>query len=253
MTDTFKDHVVLVTGAGKGIGRATASAFIRAGAIVYLADQDDDALGEAAAALTAGDRARTATLDVTDDAAVFALVDRIVGEAGRIDVAVNNAGIITPNVPTADFDIDDWDRIVAVNLRGTFRCMQAELKHMVPQGAGAIVNVSSIGGLVGVAGLPAYCASKHGILGLTKSAALDYCGRGIRINAVCPGQIDTPMNTGLTGGDEEKVRQMLEATQPIGRLGTADEIAAAILWLAGPAASFMIGAAVPVDGGQAAR
>lgn len=165
----------------------------------------------------------------------------------------NNAGVISRNVDTADIDPGEWDRIMEINLRGPFRRMQAEIKQMLKQGnGGSIVNCSSIGGLRGVAGLPAYVASKHGLFGLTKAAALEVRKKGIRINAVCPGQIDTPMNEWLTGGDAEKTRQMVEQTQPIGRLGTPEEIADAVLWLVSPGATFVIGAAIPVDGGQSA-
>lgn len=154
---------------------------------------------------------------------------------------------------TAELALDEWNRVLSVNLTGTFLCMRSEIRQMLQQGEGVIVNVASIGGLRGVAGLPAYIASKHGVVGHTKTAALEYCRKGIRINAVCPGQIETQMNDWLTDGDKEKEAEMIEKTQPIGRIGEADEVAAAALWLASPAASFMIGASVPVDGGQSAR
>jgi NAD(P)-dependent dehydrogenase (short-subunit alcohol dehydrogenase family) len=180
------------------------------------------------------------------------MVEQTVSTFGRLDAAFNNAGIQSPAVETADVGGDVFDRINAINLRGVWSCMKYELLQMREQGSGAIVNCSSLGGLVGVPGRAAYHAAKHGVLGLTKSAALEYAARGIRINAVCPGIINTPMVAGMLVGEEEVMKEMMKDV-PIGRLGRADEIAAAVLWLCGPGASFVIGHALAVDGGYTAR
>jgi NAD(P)-dependent dehydrogenase (short-subunit alcohol dehydrogenase family) len=251
-TYDFTGQVALVTGASSGMGLATAHAFAKAGASVVLADINDKALRTATDALTsAGHQVLPVPCDVSDDNQVASLVDRCVTTFGRLDMAFNNAGIMIPPSDAADEPAERFDRVNAINLRGVWSCMKHELRHMRDKGSGAIVNCSSLGGLVGLPGRAAYHASKHGVLGLTKSAALEYAPRGIRINAVCPGTIDTPMVTQMIANGE---LDLAEATrnQPIGRLGTADEIAAAVLWLCSPAASFVIGVALPVDGGYTA-
>jgi NAD(P)-dependent dehydrogenase (short-subunit alcohol dehydrogenase family) len=254
MTTQFQNKVALVTGAAAGIGLATARAFAKAGAKVVLADKSEDMAAQAADALKSeGHDVMALGVDVADPAAVAGMVERAVAAFGRLDVAFNNAGVITRHIETAELSLEEWNRVMATNLTGTFLCMQAEIRQMLKQGGGTIVNCSSIGGLRGVAGLPAYIASKHGVVGLTKAAALEYCRKDIRINAVCPGQIATPMNDWLTNGDKQMEAEMIEKTQPIGRLGSAEEIADAVLWLASPNASFMVGATVSVDGGQAAH
>jgi NAD(P)-dependent dehydrogenase (short-subunit alcohol dehydrogenase family) len=248
----FSGQVSLVTGASSGMGLATARAFAAHGASVTLADIDEDALRAATDELTsAGHKALGVVCDVSDEDQVAAMVDRTVATFGRLDMAFNNAGIMIPPSDAADEPTDNFDRVNAINLRGVWACMKHELRAMREQGSGAIVNCSSLGGLVGLPGRASYHASKHGVLGLTKSAALEYAPRGIRINAVCPGTIDTPMVAQMIANGELDMHEAIH-NQPIGRLGTADEIAAAVLWLSSPAASFVIGVALPVDGGYTA-
>ncbi|MFH9008741.1 glucose 1-dehydrogenase [Streptomyces afghaniensis] len=252
-TYDFTGQVALVTGAGSGMGLATARAFAEAGAAVALTDVDEAALNTAAKELIdAGHRALALTCDVTDEDQVAAAVDRTVETFGRLDMAYNNAGIQIPPSDAADEGAERFDRVNAINLRGVWACMKHELRHMRPQGSGAIVNCSSLGGLVGLPGRASYHASKHGVIGLTTSAALEYAPRGIRINAVCPGTIDTPMVSDMIAKGELD-RAEAEANQPINRLGTADEIAQAVLWLCSPGAGFVVGVALPVDGGYVAR
>jgi NAD(P)-dependent dehydrogenase (short-subunit alcohol dehydrogenase family) len=251
-TYDFNGQVALVTGASSGMGLATAHAFAEAGASVVLADINEEALHSATQSLAAGGfRALGVVCDVTDEDQVAALLDRTVAAYGRLDMAFNNAGIMISPSDAAEEPADNFDRVNAINLRGVWACMKYELRQMREQGGGAIVNCSSLGGLVGLPGRASYHASKHGVLGLTKSAALEYAPRGIRINAVCPGTIDTPMVADMLTKGELDMAEALR-NQPIGRLGTADEIAAAVLWLCSPAASFVIGVALPVDGGYTA-
>ncbi|TGN79848.1 glucose 1-dehydrogenase [Streptomyces bauhiniae] len=252
-TYDFSGQVAFVTGAGSGMGLATARAFAASGAAVALADVDEAALAQAAGELTGeGRQFLTLTCDVTDEEQVAAAVDRTVATFGRLDMAYNNAGIQVPPTDAAEEGADQFDRVQAINLRGIWACMKHELRHMRARGSGAIVNCSSLGGLVGIPGRASYHASKHGVIGLTGSAALEYAPRGIRINAVCPGTIDTPMVSDMIAKGELD-RAEAEAGQPINRLGTADEIAQAVLWLCSPGAAFVIGVALPVDGGYVAR
>ena len=252
-TYDFTGQVALVTGAGSGMGLATARAFADAGAAVVLADVNEAALRTAADGLTAvGHRALGVPCDVSDEDQVAALVERGVATFGRLDMAFNNAGIQAPPSDAADEPADVFDRVNAINLRGVWACMKHELRQMRAQGSGAIVNCSSLGGLVGLPGRAAYHASKHGVIGLTKSAALEYAPRGIRINAICPGTIETPMVAAMIAQGELNVPEAV-ANQPIGRLGRAEEIATAVLWLCSPGASFVLVVALPVDGGYTAR
>ena len=225
----------------------------RPGPPSILADINQDALRAATDDLiAAGHQALAVTCDVSSEDDVAAMVDKTVATFGRLDMAFNNAGIQAPPTDAADEPAETFDRVNAINLRGIWACMKHELRQMRDQGSGAIVNCSSLGGLVGLPGRAAYHASKHGVIGLTRSAALEYAPRGIRINAICPGTIETPMVTDMIAKGELSVPDAI-ANQPIGRLGRADEIAAAVLWLSSPGASLIVGVALPVDGGYTAR
>ena len=229
MNISFSGKAALVTGAGKGMGLATAKAFAQAGAAVMLADINEDSALKAADELSKAEhKAIGMRCDVADEAQVKAMVEKTVASFGRLDAAYNNAGIQSLVTNTADMTSGEWDRVFSINLRGVFLCMKYELVQMREQGSGAIVNCSSIGGLIGLPGRAAYHAAKHGVIGLTKSAALEYAPKGIRINAVCPGTIRTPMVEGMfTSGDlsEEEVIKLA----PINRLGEASEIADVVL------------------------
>ncbi|MGW6512798.1 SDR family NAD(P)-dependent oxidoreductase [Streptomyces niveus] len=252
-TYDFTGQVAFVTGASSGMGLATARAFAQAGAAVALADINEDAVNAATKQLTdAGHKALALVCDVTDENQVAAAVDRTVETFGRLDMAYNNAGIMPPPTDAADESADQFDRVQDINLRGIWASVKHELRHMRTQGSGAIVNCSSLGGLVGNPGRAAYHASKHGVIGLTKSVALEYGPRGVRINAVCPGTISTPMvDARVEGGELD--RDQAEGGQAIDRLGTADEIAQAVLWLCSDVASYVTGIALPVDGGYTAQ
>jgi len=253
MTMSFENKVALVTGAGSGMGLAAAQAFAAEGASVVLADVNEAAARAAAEQLVAsGHKAIAIRCNVADEADVAAMVDRTVSVFGRLDAAFNNAGVQAPPSDMAEETAENFDRVNAINLRGVWACMKHELRIMREQGSGAIVNNSSLGGLVGLPSRAAYHASKHGVIGLTRSAALEYAPRGIRINAVCPGIIDTPMLSGMLTTQAEAIKEMMRDV-PIGRLGHADEIAAAVLWLCSPGASFVIGQALAVDGGYTVR
>ncbi|MER5813766.1 glucose 1-dehydrogenase [Streptomyces californicus] len=252
-TYDFTGQVAFVTGASSGMGLATARAFAQAGAAVALADINEDAVNAAAQQLTDdGHQVLALVCDVTDEAQVATALDRTVEAFGRLDMAYNNAGIMPPPTDAADESADQFDRVQNINLRGIWTSVKHELRHMRAQGSGAIVNCSSLGGLVGNPGRAAYHASKHGVIGLTKSVALEYGSRGVRINAVCPGTISTPMVDAMVEGGELD-RDQAEGGQAIDRLGTADEIAQAVLWLCSDGASYVTGIALPVDGGYTAQ
>jgi NAD(P)-dependent dehydrogenase (short-subunit alcohol dehydrogenase family) len=244
--------VAIVTGGGSGIGRAAAVAFAAEGATVVVGDVDRD--GGAATVETiasAGGTARFVETDVTDPDQVAAMVAVAADDLGRLDIAFNNAGTSGTFANIAEADVEDWRRVIDLNLVSVFLCMRAELPVMQRNGGGAIVNTSSGAGLMGFAGLSAYVASKHGVIGLTKTAALEHARSNIRVNAVCPGTVRTPMLEGFVGGDEKTLTAMGKM-MPVGRLASAEEIAAAVVWLCSDAASYVTGVAMPVDGGATA-
>jgi NAD(P)-dependent dehydrogenase (short-subunit alcohol dehydrogenase family) len=248
----LEGKVAIVTGAGAGIGRATAVALARDGASVLAADLHGHGEDVAEEIRAAGGAAVFAAVDVADDGQVEAMVARCVEEFGGLDIAFNNAGIEGQPAPTHECTDDTWQRTLAVNLTGVWHCMRHEIPRMLERGGGSIVNCASIAGLVGFAGSPAYVASKHGVVGLTKTAALDYAEAGIRVNAVCPGVIETQMVQRVIDAAPD-MEAMLKASEPVGRLGRPEEIADAVLWLVRPGSAFVTGQAIAVDGGWVAR
>lgn len=246
----FTGKVALVTGAAAGMGLATARAFAEAGAAVVLADVRKDSVeAEARNLVAAGHKAIAVLCDVSDDAQVERMVERTVTEFGTLDAAFNNAGVMARIAPTAESTSEDWNRVIGINLRGVWSCMKYELRQMKRQGSGAIVNNASVGALTGNPGIGSYIASKHGVVGLTRTAALEYVKEGIRVNAVNPGLIDTQIARDVVAGDEQSYTE-LEKQVPIGRAGRPEEIASAVLWLCSSGASYVVGHALTVDGGM---
>jgi NAD(P)-dependent dehydrogenase (short-subunit alcohol dehydrogenase family) len=253
MAGRVDGKVALITGAGSGIGRATALAFAKEGAKVVVADIVV-AGGEETVRMIkgAGGEAIFVKTDVTRAAEVEALVKKTVEIYGRLDCAFNNAGIEGEMAPTADCTEENWDRVVNIDLKGVWLCMKYEIPQMLQQGGGAIVNTASVAGLVGFQGIPAYVASKHGVNGLTKTAALEYAKSGIRVNSVCPGVIHTPMIERFFSTNPQ-VSEAMSALEPVGRLGKPEEIGEAVLWLCSDAASFVTGLPMAVDGALTAQ
>ncbi|WP_276370699.1 SDR family oxidoreductase [Chryseolinea sp. H1M3-3] len=251
MEKTLQNKVAFVTGAAFGIGRATAIAFASRGANVVIADwiEDDTTLNEIK---KIGGAAIFLKCDVSKASDIERTLNESLNKFGKIDFAVNNAGIEGQNALTHECTEQNWDKTININLKGLWLCMKTELPIMLKQGSGAIVNVASVAGLIGFPGLPAYVVSKHGVVGLTKTAALEYAKQGIRINAVCPGVIKTEMVDRVTGKDK-LVEKQFEDMEPVGRMGTPEEVAEAIVWLCSDAASFITGHALNVDGGWLAK
>ncbi len=247
MTVEFHGKVALVTGAGSGIGAATALRFAGLGAQVVVADLDVAAAGRTVAAIeAAGGTAAAFGVDVRFADQVEAMVRFVVERFGRLDVAHNNAGVDAPHRPLADVSEEEWDLTTGVDLKGVWLCMRAEIPEMIRVGGGAIVNTSSAAGLIGVTGAAPYCAAKHGVIGLTKVAALDYARQGVRVNAVCPGLIATPLVTAVLG---DAVQQFVDTRIPMGRIGQPIDVADAVTWLCSDDAGFITGVALTMDGG----
>ena len=253
MAERLTGKIAMVTGGGSGIGRATAQALSRDGATLVVSDVDEQGGTETVDLIkAAGGQALFVGAAVSQAEQVEALVEKTVAEYGRLDCAFNNAGIAGAAARTADYQEKHWDRVIAINLTGVWLCMKYELQHMITQGSGAIVNTASVAGLVGFRSGPAYVAAKHGVVGLTKTAALEYAKAGIRVNAVCPGVIRTPMfERGMEV--DPRIEDGMVAREPIGRLGEPEEIAAAVVWLCSDAASFVTGHPMAVDGAWVAQ
>jgi NAD(P)-dependent dehydrogenase (short-subunit alcohol dehydrogenase family) len=254
MNISFENKVALITGAASGLGLATAAAFAQAGASVVLADWNEQSVRSAAEKLTAqGHMAVAVRCDVSDDAQVEAMIRTTIETFGRLDAAYNNAGVQNVLAETADTTGKDYDRVMGINLRGVWSSMKFELQQMRKQGSGTIVNCSSLGGLVGGAQRGIYHAAKHGVLGFTKSAALEYAARGIRINAICPGLIQTPMSDEMVAAGQGDALKAMEKSIPMARVGRPEEIASAVLWLCSEASGYVTGQSLSVDGGFTMR
>ncbi len=251
MEKIFENKVAIVTGGSFGIGRATAIAFAKRGAKVVIADyiEDNETLN---LIKSAGGEAIFIKCDVSVDSEVKTMVEKTIKTYGKLDFAFNNAGIEGVPAPTHECTEEAWDRTIDINMKGVWLCMKYEIQQMLKQGKGAIVNTSSVAGLVGFQNSPAYVASKHGVIGLTKTAALEYAKLGIRVNVICPGVIKTPMIDRFTGNKKE-IEKQFESMEPVGRMGLPEEVAEAAIWLCSDASSFVTGDAMAVDGGWVAQ
>ena len=251
----FTGKTAIVTGGGTGIGRAAALALAAEGCLVTVAGRTAATLEDTVCAIESiGGSARYAVCDVADESAVAAAVKVAIGDSGRLDFAVNSAGVDGGNnaMMTAEYSVKFLDQMIATNVRGMFLCMKHELLQMQTQGFGAIVNISSGAGLVGVAGFSGYSATKFAEIGMTKSSAIEYAKRGIRINAICPGLVDTPLVAKLMAESKEFASRLVDS-HPIGRIAKASEIADAVVWLCSDKSSYLVGAALPLDGGYTAQ
>lgn len=249
-SEQFEGKVAFITGAGTGIGRSAALAFAREGANIAVVGRAQDELDESVRLIEQeGGRAVAIMCDVTKSDEVKAAVQRTVEAFGRLDIAFNNAGVEQPTKPLVEVTEDDWNLLLDVNLRGVFLCMKHQLPQMMKQGGGVIVNTGSGASVMGIAGQTAYCAAKFGLIGLTKAAALDYASSNIRVNAICPGYVDTPMMGRFTGGTPEG-RQSVIDNVPAGRPASPEEIAGTVVWMCSDAAAYLIGHAMVIDGGQ---
>lgn len=252
-SNQFKKKVLIVTGASSGIGKATALAFAQAGGQVAVVDVlEKEGLNTAKMIEKAGGKAQFIKCDVSKEDDVKKMISQTIKTFGQIDYAFNNAGIEGQTAPTAESSMENWNRVIDINLKGVWLCMKYELIQMLKQGHGGIINCSSIAGLVAFEGIPAYVASKHGVLGLTKTAAMEYAKSNIRINAICPGVIKTPMIDRFIKGDKDFEKGLLEG-EPVGRMGRPEEIASAVLFLCSEGSSFVTGHPLVVDGGWVAR
>ncbi len=251
MEKIFKGKVAIVTGGSFGIGKATAIAFAKRGASVVIADwmEDPNTLGDIEAE---GVKGLFVKCNVSQSEQVKALFEQCISTFGKVDFAFNNAGIEGATAPVHQYAEAEWDKTIGVNLKGVYLCMKHEADHMLNAGGGVIINCASIAGLIGFLGLSAYVASKHAVIGLTKTAALEYAKQGIRVNAVCPGVIKTPMIDRVTGKDK-LVEKQYEDMEPLGRMGAPEEVAEAVIWLCSESSSFVTGVALPVDGGWIAK
>ncbi len=251
---SFEDKTVLITGGASGIGRAAALAFCESGAKVVVADLDaENAVATADEARARGGEAISVTVDVASAASVDHMLRECVKRFGRVDIAINNAGVELEWAPIADGDEALFDKIVAINLKGVWLCLRTEVRQMLTQGSGAIVNTASIAAMAAAPNMAAYSASKHGVIGLTRTVAVEYAKKGIRVNAVCPGVIDTAMTERAISKGDDGIENYLPGIHPMGRIGTAEEVVAAMQWLCSDAASFTTGAVLPVEGGRLAR
>ena len=251
----LNEKIILVTGGSTGIGRATSEILAREGATVIIGDiQDKEGEETVAAIIKSGGAAEYHHMDVVNFEQVEQVITNIVSRHGSLDGAYNNAGIEGPASKVLDYPPDEWDRVMRVNLTGVFNCIKCEVKQMIVQeNGGSIVSTASVAGLVGVAGAAGYNASKHGVLGLTKTVALEYAARKIRVNAICPGFIETPMLNRLTGDKNNKIKEKMLGQVPMKRIAAPSEIGEAVAWLLSAKASYMTGVALPVDGGWIAQ